>query len=109
MTSPLFISESIPLEVRDILKALEVGQPARYKGFDGFIAFVCEEYISICYKEHPQDETARRSTLQCCMLVYPCDWDDIEINDEHFKRLKHYNAKVNDHPGNDMLPPVNQR
>ena len=109
MTSPLFISESIPLEIRNILKALEIGQPARYNGFEGYIAFACEDYISICYKEHPQDVSARRPTMQCCMIVYADDWDDIEINDEHFKYNKHYIAKVNDHPGNEMLPPINQR
>jgi hypothetical protein len=109
MTTPLLISESVPREIENILKSLEIGQPARYKGFDGYIAFVCDEYISICYKEEPQDKSARRPVMQSCLLVYECNWEDIEIEDTHFYDVKNYHGNVNDHPGNEMLPPVTVR
>ena len=44
MSTPLFISESIPLEIRDILKALSVGSKAGFQGFEGTIGFVSDEY-----------------------------------------------------------------
>lgn len=109
MTTPLLISESVPREIRNILKSLEVGQPARYKGFDGYIAFVCDEYITICYKEEPQDKSARRPVMQSCLLVYEYQWEDIEIEDEHFYDVKNYHGETNDHPGNELLPPVTVR
>ena len=48
MTIPLFISESVPKEVSNILKSLQVGMPARYKEFEGTIEFVDDLYITLC-------------------------------------------------------------
>jgi len=94
MTIPLLLSESIPKEIKNILKSLEVGQPARYKEFTGQIRFVCDEYIRICHDE----------TSQKCLVVFENDWDDIEIEDKHFYNVKGYRGKIDDHPGNDLLP-----
>jgi hypothetical protein len=41
--------------------------------------------------------------------VYPHQWDDLEIDDSHFKNVKNYQGKTNDHPGNEMLPDVEDR
>jgi hypothetical protein len=109
MTIPLLISESVPKEIRNILKSLEIGQRARYKGFDGYISFVCDEYITLCYSKQPQDESARRPYLECCLLVYESNWEDMEIEDVHFHDVKSYHGKTNDHPGNEMLPHVTER
>ena len=109
MTTPLLISESVPKEIRNILKSLEIGQRARYKGFDGYISFVCDEYITLCYSKQPQDESARRPYLECCLLVYESNWEDMEIEDEHFHDVKSYHGKTNDHHGNEMLPHVTER
>ncbi|BCU97227.1 MAG: hypothetical protein CM15mV15_1940 [uncultured marine virus] len=34
------------------------------------------------------------------------EWDNLEIEDSHFKNVKNYKGKTNDHPGNEYLPPV---
>lgn len=110
MTTPLFIGESIPREVRNILKSLEIGMLARYKNHEGTIEFVCDDYITICIAMSPnQDPNARRETNKCCLLVYRQNWDDIEIEDTHFYDVKAYTGKTNDHPGNEMLPSVTDR
>ena len=56
MTIPIFLSEAIPLEIRNILKSLEVGMPVRFRHDEGLISFICEEYITICVRKIP-DET----------------------------------------------------
>jgi len=106
MTIPLLISESVPKEIGNILKSLEVGQFARYKGFTGKIAFVDDEYITLCFSETEQDEGSRRSHMESCLIIYHNEWDDLEIEDAHFYDIKSYRGKVNDHPGNELLPPV---
>ena len=35
--------------------------------------------------------------------------DNLEIEDSHFKNVKNYKGKTNDHPGNEYLPPVKKR
>ena len=109
MTTPLFISESIPLEIRNILKSLEVGIPARFEQFEGTIEFLSEEYITLCVGTKPNPEGSRQPMNKCCLCVYPHQWDDLEIDDSHFKNVKNYQGKTNDHPGNEMLPDVEDR
>ena len=48
MTTPLFIGESVPLEVRNIINSLSIGAHVRYKNIEGFIDFICDDYITIC-------------------------------------------------------------
>ena len=57
MSTPLFISESIPLEIRDILKALSVGSKAGFQGFEGTIGFVSDDYITLILREIPDKNT----------------------------------------------------
>ena len=42
MTIPIFLSEAIPLEIRNILKSLEIGMPVRFRSDEGEISFICE-------------------------------------------------------------------
>ena len=109
MSTPLFISESIPLEIRNVLKSLEIGMPARYQDFTGTIEFVSEEYITLCISEKPNPEGSRHPMNKCCLLVYSRDWDDLEIEDTHFQDKRNYHGEVNCHPGNEMLPHVDDR
>lgn len=108
MTTPLFLSESIPLEIRNILKSLEIGMPCRYGNDEGFISFICNDYVTICVREIP-DESFRTGIRQVNVIVYQSDWDNLEIEDSHFKNVKNYRGKTNDHPGNEMLPPIKKR
>lgn len=110
MTTPLFLSESIPLEVRNILAALTPGMPARYDGFEGVIKFVSDEYISLCIRTYEHgDPAARKSQTEVCICVTPDKWDDLELDDSVFQHIKNYHGKTDDHPGNDMLPPTESR
>ena len=109
MTTPLFLSESVPREVRNILKSLEVGMPARYKGMTGTIEFVDDAYITLCINCKEMDEHAFKRVSKCCMVIYPEYWDDLEIEDEHFYDHKAYRGTTEDHPGNDLLPNLDNR
>jgi len=110
MTTPLMIGESVPLEVRNILKSLEVGMPIRWKGNEGTIEFVDDEYITMCFRAYPNDDpNAVKNVHKCCLIIYPHQWDEIEIEDTHFYDVKNYKGKTDDHPGNDMLPSIDQR
>ena len=108
MTIPLFIGESVPKEVKNILKSLEVGMPAKYENMTGTIEFVSDEYITICVGKKLNPEGARRKYNKCCICVYPNQWGDVEV--EAIKQYgKSYKGKIDDHPGNDMLPEVDKR
>jgi len=104
MTTPLLISESIPLEVKKILQTLEIGQRARYKNTEGFISFICDDYICICFKEKELPPGSARKYEQCNLLVFSGYWEDLEVDDTHMHDVVRYKGKINDHPGNEMLP-----
>ena len=108
MSTPLFISESIPLEIRDILKALSVGSKAAWQGFEGTIGFVSDDYITLILREIP-DENTRYGYRTVSLLVRRCDWEELELDPIHFKRVKSYRGKINDHAGNDMMPEIDKR
>mgnify|MGYP001170604066 FL=1 len=110
MTTPLFLSESLPLELRNVLKALEVGMPAKWGTIEGEIEYIGDEYLTICVATKEQcDEHCFRKETKCCVIVYQQDWDDLEIDPAVFQYKKAYRGKTNDHPGNEMLPPIEQR
>ena len=45
---------------------------------------------------------------KCCICVYPNEWGNVEV--EAIKQYgKSYKGKIDDHPGNDMLPEVDKR
>ena len=109
MTIPLFISESVPKEIKNILKSLEVGMPAKYGQMTGTIEFVSDEYITLCVGTKPNPPGSRQPMNKCCLCVYPHMWDDLEIEDEHFYDHKAYRGTTEDHPGNDLLPDLDNR
>lgn len=108
MSTPLFISESIPLEIRDILKALSVGSKARWQEFEGTIGFVCDDYITIILRRIP-DDNSLYGHRDVSLLVRRCDWEELELDPIHFKKVKAYRGRIQDHAGNDMLPHVDKR
>ena len=108
MSTPLFISESIPLEIRDILKALSVGSKARWQEFEGTIGFVCDDYITIILRRIP-DDNSLYGHRDVSLLVRRCDWEELELDPIHFKKGKAYRGRIQDHAGNDMLPPIDKR
>ena len=108
MTIPLIISNADRIELRNIMKHLEVGRKAKFDGLEGTIEFVSDEYITICVSKKLNPEGARQKYNKCCICVYPNQWGDVEV--EAIKQYcKSYKGKIDDHPGNDMLPEVDKR
>ena len=85
MTTPLMISESVPLEVKKILDTLELGRRVKYETTEGFIDFICEQYLTICFKQKKSQPGSFREYENCSLV-------------------RAYRGKVNEHPGNEMLP-----
>lgn len=104
MTTPLLISESIPLECKKILETLEIGRRVKYGETEGYISFVCDDYLNICFKEKPASPGSARPIEKCELLVFREYWEDILVDDTHMHDIVTYKGKVNDHPGNEMLP-----
>ena len=104
MTIPLFIAESIPIEMRNILKSLDKGMKVRTPdGEEGYIDFISDQYITVVTHEWDDPDTMN-GKRQVKVLVYSHQWDDMEIEDEHFYNHKAYRGTINDHPGNEDLP-----
>jgi len=104
MTIPLFIAEAIPIEMRNILKSLKKGMPVRLKsGEEGTINFISDDYITVSMNRRPEEGTMH-GYRESNVLVYPHEWDDMEIEDEHFYNHKNYKGVIRDHPGNEDLP-----
>jgi|TARA_B000000557_G_scaffold59689_1_gene46533 hypothetical protein len=90
------------------MKHLEVGRKAKYDGLEGTIEFVSDDYITICVSTKPNPEGSRQPMNKCCICVYPNEWGNVEV--EAIKQYgKSYKGKIDDHPGNDMLPEVDKR
>jgi len=104
MTTPLMIGESVPLEVKKIIETLTLGRRARFRGCEGFIDFISDQYITICYKQKKSLPGSRRPYENSSILVYHWDWDDLEVDDSAMHDVRQYRGKINDHPGNEMLP-----
>ncbi len=83
--------------------------PAKIGSIQGTIEFICEEYITVCVSTKPNPVGSRQPMNKCCVCVYPNQWDDLEIEDSHFQNVKNYKGKTNDHPGNEMLPDMEDR
>lgn len=95
MTTPLLIANSASVEIRNMLNHLKIDHPARYYGFLGKIQSVDTTGLTIC------DDNF-------CILILPPQWEDIEV--EPIKQYsKMFKSKVDDHPGNDLLPNINLR
>lgn len=104
MTTPLLMSESIPLECKKILDTLTVGRRVKYKETEGYISFVCDEYLNICFKEKPAPPGSAHPIMKCELIVFRDYWEDLLVDDTHMHDVVTYKGKVNDHPGNEMLP-----
>lgn len=104
MTIPLLLAEAIPLEIRNILKSLKKGMKVKLKdGEEGTINFISDQYITVSCNRH-DDPDSMHGYKETNVLVYPADWDDIYIEDEHFYNHKNYKGYIRDHPGNEDLP-----
>jgi hypothetical protein len=105
MTIPLFIAESIPIEMRNILKSLDKGMKVRTPdGEEGYIDFISDQYITVVTHEW-DDPGTMNGKRQVKVLVFQHQWDDMEIEDEHFYNHKNYKGRIVEHPGNEDLPP----
>ena len=83
--------------MRNIFKSLKVGQKIGFDGFEGYIFEI-------------EDKGSRYGKRFVNVLIYPCDWEDILIEPEEYpKDHRNYKGKTDDHPGNDMLPPIEKR
>ena len=104
MTTPLMISESVPLEVKKILDTLELGRRVKYETTEGFIDFICEQYLTICFKQKKSQPGSFREYENCSLVVFREYWEELWVDDSHMHDVRAYRGKVNEHPGNEMLP-----
>ena len=109
MTTPLFIAEAPTLEIRNIINSLSTGARVRWRGLDGYISFSSDAYLTICISEKDNPPGSRRPKNQCNMLCFPHQWGELEVDDQYFLHKKAYKGKTNDHPGNEMLPELEDR
>ena len=105
MSINLFLANAIQIEMRNILKSLELGNYIKFRGETGYISFVCDDYITMCTHETDYPE-AMHGKKFCNVLIYNGDWLDIEIDESLFPRnVRNYHGKIVEHPGNEDLPP----
>lgn len=60
-------------------EAFAVGFSVRYKEQYGTIRFICEEYITICIREHED------KVRNLCLIVYPQDYSKVHLLKESEK------------------------
>jgi len=104
MTIPIFLAEAIPLEIRNILKSFEPGMKVKLKtGEEGTVNFIGDQYITVSCNRR-EDPNSMHGYKETNVLVYPHEWEDMWIEDEHFYNKKNYKGYIRDHPGNEDLP-----
>ena len=109
MSINLLLANAIQLELRNILKSLELGTYVKYKDDTGYISFVGDEYITLCTHETPNPDALHGKTF-CNVLIYAKDSEDIEIDESLYpKNVRNYHGKIVEHPGNELLPPIEER
>jgi len=67
-------------------------QPVEYDGIKGYISFICEEYLTICFIDQPLPTSAnsRWGRHYVNILVYPAFWNEIRCRlDEEEKEGIH--------------------
>lgn len=60
---------------------LPVGTEVYYNGMYGHVRFVCEQYMTICVREFPQEPVR-----DVCLIVFPNRYSQIELvngNNQH--------------------------
>lgn len=55
----------------------EILEPVTYSNTKGYISFMCEEYISICFIDRP-DPTCRWGRYKTNLVVYRNYWHEIQ-------------------------------
>ena len=61
------------------LTDFELLQPVEWDGIKGYISFICEEYLTICFIDQPLPKSAnsRWGRHYVSILVYPNHWHEI--------------------------------
>jgi len=55
------------------------GQSVTYKGLSGFVNFISDAYITICFKKYASDGI--NGETYCCLLVYPEQQGEVYVLD----------------------------
>lgn len=58
---------------------LTVGYEVRYKDFNGFVKFICEDYATICINNFED------KVRQVCLVVPKSEWDNLKLYKESEK------------------------
>ena len=88
MSTPIFLSESVRLELRNILKSLEVGMRVRTPdNEDGYIDFICDQYITVVTHEW-EDTDKLNGKRQVKVLVYAADWENMYLEAVSYTHLR---------------------
>ena len=69
MTINLLLANALQIEMRNILKSLELGTYVKFQDNTGYISFVGDEYITICTHETDNPEALHGKTF-CNVLIY---------------------------------------
>ena len=93
MSTPIFLANAVALEIRNIMKSLEKGMKVRFDGDEGVINFIGDDYISITTNRW-KDDGYRSGYRETNVLVYAKDWDNLEIEDEHFYNHPDYKGEA---------------
>ena len=72
-------------------------------GEEGHINFIGDQYITVTTNRW-EDPNSMHGYRETNVLVYPTEWDDMEIEDAHFYNKKNYKGVIREHPGNEDLP-----
>lgn len=77
----------------------EILQPVEYRGTTGYISFISEYYISICFIDLPLPESAhsRWGRHYVNLIVYPSNWNEIRCC------LDEIQEKRSESPRSDLL------
>lgn len=60
-----------------------VGDHVRWKHLEGYVNFVCDDYITICVCSYTKDDPyCLHQTTKVCVLCYPHDWVNVEHEDQ---------------------------
>lgn len=56
-----------------------VGEHVKWKDTEGFVNFICDEYITICVCSYTKDDPyCLHKTEKVCVLCFKKDWMDVE-------------------------------
>lgn len=78
----------------------ELLQPVEYRGTTGYISFISEYYISICFIDQPLPEEAhsRWGRHYVNFIVYPFNWNEIRCRLDEVKE-----KEESESPRSDLL------